>query len=148
MQIGTYLAFLLAAGPEALGIAEVPMATLWWSAACFLAGYVLYGCLMAANGALGRSTQESAQIATVWMVAGALPLFFLGSITADGTSAIARILTWIPLTAPVALLLRIATESVSTIELAGALVLTLVTAAAALAVSAALLRRLTIAGAR
>ena len=127
---------------------DVPFATLAWMAVCFLAGYLLYACLMAGTGALGSDTHQSAQIATVWMVAGALPLFFIGSLSADGTSMLARALTWIPLTTPVALLLRLATDSVSAAELAGALGLTLVTAVAALAGSAGLLRRVAIAGAR
>ena len=148
IQIGIYLAFLVAGAPMALTLVDVPPATVGAAAACFGVGYVLYACLMAGTGALGRGTQESAQIATVWMVVGALPLFFIAPMTSDGTSVLARALTWFPPTAPSALLLRIGTGSVSFMELSGALALTLAAAAGALAISARLLRRVTIAGAR
>jgi ABC-type Na+ efflux pump permease subunit len=103
---------------------------------------------MAATGALGRGTQESAQIATVWVIVGAVPLFLIGSIRADGSSMLARVLSWIPLTSPVTLLLRLGVDAVSPLELSGALLLTLAAAAGALVVSSTLLRRVTIAGAR
>lgn len=148
LQVGAYGAFIVTAAPIALGTFDLPMSTLLASMACFLAGYVLYACLMAGTGALGRSTQESTQIASVWMLCGALPIFFVASISSDGGSTLARALSWFPLTAPVALMLRIGVSAVSPLEMAGALGLTLVTAAAALLGSAALVRRVTIAGAR
>lgn len=103
---------------------------------------------MAATGALGRGTQESAQIGAAWVVVGALPLFLVGSISADGASTLARVLTWIPLTSPVTLLLRVGAGAVSSFELTAALLVTLASAAGALVVSSMLLRRVTIAGAR
>jgi ABC-2 type transport system permease protein len=148
IQVGVYLGFLAAGAPLALAMIDVPAATVAATAACFLVGYVLYACVMAGTGALGRGTQESVQIATVWMLVGALPLFFIAPMTSDGTSALARLFTWFPLTAPTALLLRIGTGSVSHVELTAALALTLAAAGAALAMSARLLRRVTIAGAR
>jgi ABC-2 type transport system permease protein len=148
IQVAVYLAFAVTAAPALLGMVDIPMSVLWWSMACFTAGYILFACLMAGAGALGRDTRQSAQIASAWMLAGALPIFFLASIAADGASALARTLTWIPVTAPVALLLRMGAQAVSTGELAGALLMTLAAAVTALLASAALLRRVTIAGAR
>jgi ABC-2 type transport system permease protein len=148
IQVGVYFAFAIGAAPLALGMVDIPLSTLAWSLACFLTGYVLYACVMAATGALGRGTQESAQIATVWVIVGAVPLFLIGSISADGSSMLARVLSWIPLTSPVTLLLRLGVDAVSPLELSGALLLTLAAAAGALVVSSTLLRRVTIAGAR
>lgn len=55
-------------------------------------------------------------------------------------------MSWIPLTSPVALLLRVGAEGVSNLELVGALVTTLVFAAGALLASSVLLRRVAIFG--
>jgi ABC-2 type transport system permease protein len=148
LQIVVYAAFVFAVAPAALGAIDLPLSTIGSSMACFFVGYLLFACLMAGTGALGRGTQESTQIATIWMLCGALPLFFVVSISADGASTLARALSWFPLTAPIALMLRVGGGAVSPVELAGALLLTLVTAAAALYASAGLVRRVTIAGAR
>ena len=75
-------------------------------------------------GALGRDTQESAQIAMPWLFVGASPLFLVVSVGSNPTSAVAHTLSWIPLTSPVMLLLRLGAEGVSAAELAGALLLT------------------------
>jgi len=109
---------------------------------------VLYACVMAATGALGRDTQESAQIATTWVVVGASPLFFLTTFATEEVSLPARVLTWIPLTSPIAVLMRIGSGSIQGPEIVAALALTLLCAAAALAASSTLLRRVTIGGAR
>ena len=148
IQIGVYLGLVVGASPALLGMMDVPAATLGWSVAAFFAGYVLYASVMAATGALGRDTQESAQIATTWVVVGALPLFFITTFQSEQVSLTGRVLTWIPLTSPVAVLLRLGSRSIAGPEIAAALALTLLCAAAALLVSSALLRRVTIAGAR
>jgi ABC-2 type transport system permease protein len=148
IQIGVYLGLVIGASPAILGMVDVPAATLGWAAACFVAGYVLYGCVMAATGALGRDTQESAQIATVWVLVGASPLFFITTFGSDQVSLPGRVLTWIPLTSPVAVLMRLGSRSIAGPEIVAALALTVLCAAAALVLSSALLRRVTIAGAR
>ena len=102
--------------------------------------------VVSATGALGRDTQESAQIATTWILIGASPLFLLGSISARPSSTVAHVLSWIPLTSPMALLLRIGADGVSTFELVGALLTTIVFAGVTLAISAALLLRTSISG--
>lgn len=144
VQIGAYLALTIALAPAALGLFEIPLTVILWSAACFTVGYILFACLMAATGALGRDTQESAQIATVWMLGGAAPMFFITFISDDPGSVLARALSWFPLTSANALLLRLGSGGVPAIELVGALSVALLTAAAALVMSAALLRRVAV----
>ena len=146
LQVGVYLMLVIGPAPAILGMAALPAATTASAFACFAAGFVFYACLMAATGALGRDTQESAQIATTWILIGASPMFLVGSISAHPSSTVAHVLSWIPLTSPVALLLRIGADGVSTLELVGALLTTIVCAGGALAVSAALLPRVSIAG--
>jgi ABC-2 type transport system permease protein len=144
VQIAAYLALTIALAPAALGLFEIPLTVILWSAACFTVGYTLFACLMAATGALGRDTQESAQIATVWMLGGAAPMFFITFISDDPGSILARALSWFPLTSANALLLRLGSGGVPAMEMVGALSVALLTAAAALVLSAALLRRVTV----
>ena len=67
--------------PATLGMSGFPLRP-WRAARVLPAGFVFYACVLAATGALGRDTQESAQIATAWILVGAAPLFLLGSISA------------------------------------------------------------------
>ena len=113
LQVGVYLMLVSWPGAGDARHGALPAATIGAAFACFVAGYMFYACLMAATGALGRDTQESAQIATTWILIGASPLFLLGSISAHPSSTIARVLSWIPLTSPMALLLRIGADGVS-----------------------------------
>lgn len=144
VQIGVYLALTLTVAPAALGLFDISVSVILWSAACFAVGYVLFACLMAATGAIGRDTQESGQIATVWMLGGAAPMFFITFISEDPGSVLARALSWFPLTSANALLLRLGSGGVPAIELVGALSVALASAAAALVLSAALLRRVAV----
>ena len=146
LQVGVYLTLVVGPAPAMLGMNALPAATIGAAFACFAAGFVFYACLLAATGALGRDTQESAQIATTWVLIGAAPLFLLGSISAHPSSTVAHVLSWIPLTSPTALLLRIGADGVSTFELVGALLTTIVFAGLTLAISAALLLRASISG--
>ena len=145
-QMAVYLALMLGAAPVALAIVDIPAATIAWSIACCAVGYVFHACLLGALGALGRDTQESTQIAMPWMFIGASPLFLIASIGADPSSTLAHLLSWIPLTSPVMLLLRIGADGVSPVELTGALLITLAGAAAVLVASAKLLGYVAVAG--
>lgn len=144
VQIGAYLALTTALAPAALGFFEISAGVICWSAACFTVGYILFACLMAATGTAGRDTQESAQIATVWMLGGAAPMFFITFISDDPGSMLARALSWFPLTSANALLLRLGTGGVPAMEMIGALSVALLSAAAVLVLAAALLRRVAV----
>src|SRR6185436_10167940 len=145
-QVSVYLVLMLGAAPVALAIFDVPAATIGWSLACCAVGYVFHACLMAGLGALGRDTQESAQIAMPWLFVGASPLFLIVSVGANPSSVLAHVLSWIPLTSPVTLLLRLGADGVSAAELTGALLLTLASAAGILVVSARLVGHLAVSG--
>jgi ABC-2 type transport system permease protein len=111
LQAVVYLAITVGVAPLIGGV-TISWSLAAWSAAIFLAGYLLFAVLMAGTGALARDPQEVPQLATLWMLLAALPFFFITHISADPGSWIARALTWVPPTAPVALLLRMATGGV------------------------------------
>jgi ABC-2 type transport system permease protein len=107
LQVAIYLA-LLAVPAMTLTIAlQIPLAKLALSFFYFLLGYTLFACLMAGTGALGRTAQESAQMSAIWTLTAAAPMGFLAAITAAPSGALARVLSFFPLTAPVTMLLRL-----------------------------------------
>jgi ABC-2 type transport system permease protein len=144
LQMAVYLVLVLGAAPGLLGLYDISVSTIAWSAATFTVGYALFAAVMAATGTLGRDVQASTQIGTLWVLAGAAPMFLITFISAEPHSSVARILTWIPLTSPVALLLRLGIGDVPPGELLGPLALALATAAALLVASSALLRRIAV----
>lgn len=73
----------------------------------FILGFLLYALLMGSVGALGTSQQESQQLAGIFTFLAVIP-FMLGSIFISNPDAsVARFLSWFPLTAPTAMLLRL-----------------------------------------
>lgn len=111
-QMGVWLisSFLLTGGITAVAATVVvalnPVAFAL-SALYFLLGYLLYGTLMAVAGALGTSNRESQQLASVFSVAASVPLMFNSLILTGPDSALARGLSYFPLTAPTTMMLRL-----------------------------------------
>lgn len=141
LQIAVYLVLALGAVPALLGVYDIPLSVILWSVACFASGYVLFACLTAATAAGTRDVRGSANLATFWMLAGASPMFFITFISADPHSTLTRVLSWLPLTAPVTLLLRIGNGNAAFGEFAVSLILTLLTAALVLRAAARLMQR-------
>lgn len=137
LQAVVYLAITVGVAPLVGGV-TISWSLAAWSAVIFLVGYLLFAVLMAGTGALARDPQEVPQLATLWMLLAALPFFFITHISADPGSWIARVLTWVPPTAPVALLLRMATGGVGVTERIPAIVGALVFALLSLRLSARL----------
>ena len=137
LQVGVYLAITVGAAPLVGGV-SISWTLVAWSAVIFLAGYLLFAVLMAGTGALARDAQEVPQLTTIWMLLAACPFFFITHISADPGSWVARALTWVPPTAPVALLLRIAIDGAGTIERIAAIGAVLLCALVSLHLSARL----------
>jgi ABC-2 type transport system permease protein len=77
------------------------------SAVYVVLGYLLYGTLMAAAGALGTSMRESQQLGGLFSFGSALPLMFNSLILTGPDAAFARALSLFPLTAPTTMMLRL-----------------------------------------
>ncbi len=78
----------------------------------FLLGFLMFGTLMAGCGALGNNYRESQQLSVIWTLSAVCPLFFLTALVQNPNGALARTLSFIPLTAPVAMMLRISAARV------------------------------------
>lgn len=74
----------------------------------FVLGYLLYAIIMATAGSLGTSIRESQQIAGLFSFVAAIPWMVNGFLFVNPNMLIARVLSYIPLTAPMMMMLRLA----------------------------------------
>jgi ABC-2 type transport system permease protein len=77
------------------------------SAAYFLLGYLMYGTLMAAAGALGTNVRESQQMAGLFSFTAFIPYMLSGFIWMNPNMPLARALSYFPLTAPTMMMFRL-----------------------------------------
>jgi ABC-2 type transport system permease protein len=106
----------------------LPPSILAWGIVFFLLGFAVYASLMAALGALVPSLQEASQsfIVVIWPLL--VPLFFFVALIEKPHGAIAVGFSLFPLTAPVAMMTRLAASEVPWWQLLLAAVLLLGTA--------------------
>jgi ABC-2 type transport system permease protein len=83
----------------------------------YLLGFLVYAVLMGGVGALGSSLQESQQVAGIFTFFAILPVMFAGILIASPNALLARVLSYIPLTAPTAMLLRLPLTEVPLIDI-------------------------------
>lgn len=121
MQVGIYVLLLVVPGMMVLAIIQVPMLKLALALVYFVLGYTLFASLMTGTGMLGRSAQESAQLSAIWTLTSASPMFFLAAISAAPNGALARGLSFFPLTAPVTMMIRLSSTDPPLIDVLGSI---------------------------
>ncbi|HHX44512.1 MAG TPA: ABC transporter permease [Chloroflexi bacterium] len=113
-----------------LGVAGLLLtepATLALAVTYYLLGYMVFAVLMGAAGAMGTSAQESQQVAGLFSFMAALPLMMGGFMISNPNMIVARILSWFPITAPIAMLMRIGMTRVPPIDIVISIVVLLAT---------------------
>lgn len=122
LALGGGAVSLLAAGDE---IAIQP-SLLALALAYYVLGFTFYAVLMAAVGALGTTMRESQQLAGMFTFGAAVPYMLSGFLFTNPNATIARVLSFIPLTAPTMMLLRLPLTDVPTADVAGSLLVLVV----------------------
>jgi ABC-2 type transport system permease protein len=84
----------------------------------FLLGFLLFGTLMAGCGALGNNYRESQQLSMVWTMSAVSPFFVMTLLMQQPNGTLARVLSYIPLTAPVTMMLRTSSATVPAWDIA------------------------------
>lgn len=103
-----------------------------WAFVFFLLDFFLLAAVMAAIGAVAGSEQEGRQISGLFTVVLVLPIFFLTSFITDPNGGVAVFFSLFPLTAPVAIILRLGMTAVPPEQiLLSLLILTVTTVVAA-----------------
>ena len=81
---------------------------------------------MAVAGSMGTTMRESQQIAGIFTFAAAIPWIAIGFMFSNPNSPLAVVLSYIPLTAPVMMLIRLGFGQVPTIQIITSLALLVV----------------------
>ncbi len=96
-----------------------------WVVAFFLAGYFVFAVTNAGVGAATTSYRQGSQISMLFLMPAVLvPMWLFMFIAGDPDGLLARILSFIPFTAPITMMLRIGATDIPLIEIIGSLTLT------------------------
>jgi ABC-2 type transport system permease protein len=106
----------------------------------FVAGYFLFAIIMAGMGAATTSVREASQISAIVTVPAVIPVWFSSLIIAQPHGVFARALTFIPLTAPTTILMRLSADGIAAWEVALSVLVILLASAGLLWVSARIFR--------
>jgi ABC-2 type transport system permease protein len=93
--------------------------------AFFLAGYFLFAITFAGIGASVTSVREAGPITTLFAAPAVIPVYLSSVIVSDPAGTLARILSFIPFTAPTTMIQRVGSSDVSGIETLASLGVTL-----------------------
>ncbi len=91
---------------------QLPASFLAWGLVFFLLGYAVYASLMAGLGALVPNLREASQATILVIFPLIIPIFLLSILINDPNGMLAVILSLIPFTAPVTMMLRLSAGSV------------------------------------
>jgi len=95
----------------------IPPYLIAFSIIYFILGYLLYGILLAALGAMGASARESNQWATIVVLPAMAPLWLIGLFMSNPEHVVFTALTFFPLTAPATVVMRLSAGSIPAWEI-------------------------------
>lgn len=105
-----------------------------------LMGFVFYGCLLAGIGSLGSTFKDSQQLTVIVILFPVVPMMITPAFLNNPNGIIARVLSWIPLCSPSAMMLRLGVAKVPQWEVAASLAILAVSIWLAVKFSARLFR--------
>jgi len=91
---------------------EIPWGLFVLCLGYFLVGYLMIASLMAGAGSLGNSMRESQQLSTWFTLPVVVPFILFTAIIAEPNGILARVFSYIPITSPLTMMLRLPTEQV------------------------------------
>lgn len=115
--------------PEGLRYLTIEPMALGLFITFFMLGFLLYAALFAALGAAVTSEQEAQSFQLLLMLPLFVPMLFLGQITNEPLGPLATVLGIVPLSAPIAMSMRVATAPIPAAQIAGTIGLLVVTVA-------------------
>ncbi|MCK4411568.1 ABC transporter permease, partial [Candidatus Bipolaricaulota bacterium] len=118
----------------------INLGLLVWALAFFLAGYFVSAVIMAGIGAVATKVQEANQLAFLVIFPLLASIYVLGLILSNPDGSLARVLSFIPFTAPSAMMIRLAVDGASALESVASLAVIVLTGMALLWASARVFR--------
>ncbi|MCC6445859.1 MAG: ABC transporter permease [Armatimonadetes bacterium] len=115
----------MGAGPVAIFMQslEIPAFAFIACFIYFVLGFLLFAALMAGLGVLGNSWKESQQWASVASFIAVIPIMFIPLIGEAPNGLASRILSYIPFTAPITMMMRISLGEYKAIDLVASILL-------------------------
>ena len=106
----------------------------------FLLGYLFFATLLAAIGAMATTPHEGQQMSAMVIVPGIIPYMLFAVIINEPDGVIARVLTFIPITAPITAMLRLSASTIPWGDFALSLLILALSIAGALFISSRIFR--------
>jgi ABC-2 type transport system permease protein len=125
--------------PEGIAI-TVPPAMLIVGVLFFVLGYLFYATILAGVGSIVTSPQEGSQIGGFATFFAVIPLALTGIIVESPNGVLAIVLSYIPFTSPITMMLRLSSETIPWLDVAGGAVVLVISTAGGVFVSARLFR--------
>ncbi len=98
--------------PAWLGDVHLPLALLGWSLVFFVLGYFFNASVMAVAGALADTAREASQVSMIVILPAVIPMMLNTVIIESPHSVLALALSFIPPTAPMTLIMRLAAAAI------------------------------------
>ena len=146
IQIVVWITSIAIIGPQVIdqipnaAELEIEPVTLVYVSLFFVAGFFLFSVVLAGIGSATTSAKEAGPISAMVVVPGAIPVWLSSVILSAPDAGIARLLSFIPLTAPTTMMMRIGSVEVSTAEILASLVVMVAAGVAMLFVSSRIFR--------
>jgi ABC-2 type transport system permease protein len=107
----------------ALSSLSIPASLIGWGLLYFLLGYLLFAALYAGVGSIGATAKEGQGWSTIFVLPAILPYYFSYFIISSPESAASKALTFFPLTSPITSMMRLASHTIPTWEIALGLII-------------------------
>ncbi len=147
LQLGVWCSMIIVGGLVLAGVltavgVQIPWGMMAIGVPYFLLTYLFLGSLILATGSLGSNLKESQQWSVIWSLLPVAPLMFLGLLIPDPHGTVARVLSWIPFTSALTVMVRMVLEpgGVAWWEVVGGMVVLLLSIYVAIRLGARLFR--------
>ena len=112
-----------------IGVLQVSPELIILSLVYFILGYLLLAVAMAGVGAISPTVREGQQLSALFTVPVIIPIYFMPFIMEHPTHIVTTVLTFIPFTAPITVIVRLGLSSIPVWELAVSILLMVATIA-------------------
>ncbi len=93
----------------------------------FILGYLLFAVIMAGAGSIGATARESQQLSVIFTLSAVVPFYFISVIIDKPDGVVAQVLTFIPFTAPITVMMRMGIAEIPLWQLGISVVLIIAT---------------------
>ncbi|MFZ1863017.1 MAG: ABC transporter permease [Polyangiales bacterium] len=123
-------------------VVAVPWQAVSVAPVLFVLGYLFLGSLMLATAALGANAAESQKLTMGWALLAIVPLMVLLVLLEEPHGLVGQILTWIPFTSPLTVIIRLAVDAdgIAWWEVAGSIAVLLMSTWLSIRIGARLFR--------